>query len=169
MTNIKASEFVNRVKQLVANYELMPEQLYLNEILIPETKKYNTNLTGEFLFDLYNNYDLKGRTIGFDFLDKLNENSDFIFFAMQDPFEIAINKKTNEVIMYDSEFCRIYLKLAKNINEFIKITLLIFEYSLSGWIFEKEYTKDDRFTLFKKIEDIVDTEYITYYKQTYAN
>lgn len=77
--------------------------------------------------DLYNNYDLGGGTIGFDFFRRVNENSDYIFFAASDPFDIGIDKKTNEIIMYDFEFYQVHLKLAKGINEFIEIILLIFK------------------------------------------
>ena len=93
MKNATASEFVDKIKQLVGKYNLTAEQEYLNEILVPESKKTESNLTGEFLFDLYNNFDLSGRTIGFDFLGRLNENSEYIFFAISDPFDIGIDKK----------------------------------------------------------------------------
>ena len=169
MKNATASEFVDKIKQLVGNYNLTTEQENLNEILIPESKKTETNLTGDFLFDLHNNYNLNGRTIGFDFLGRLDENSNYIFFAMSDPFEIGMDKKTNEIIMYDSEINQVHLKLAKDISEFIKIIILIFEYGLSGWISEKQYTKEDRLSLLKKIKEIVNTEYYTFYEETYGN
>ncbi len=169
MKNSTASDFVDKIKELVGNYNLSAEQEYLNEILIPESKKTESNLTGKFLSDLYNNYDLNGRTIGFDFLGRLNENSDYIFFAISDPFDIGIDKKTNEIIMYDSEFNQVHLKLAKGINEFIEIILLIFEYGLPGWISEKQYSKDDRLSLLKKIKATVDSKYLTFYEQSYGN
>jgi hypothetical protein len=169
MKNATASKFVDKIKQLVGKYNLTAEQEYLNEILVPESKKTESNLTGEFLFDLYNNFDLSGRTIGFDFLGRLNENSEYIFFAISDPFDIGIDKKTNEIIMYDSEFNQVHLKLAKEINEFIEIILLIFEYGLDGWVSEKQYTKDDRVSLLKKIKATVDSEYSTFYEQSYGN
>lgn len=169
MKDITASQFVEKIKQIFGNYKLSAEQEYLNEILIPQLKKTNLDLTGDFLFDLYNNYDLSGRIIGFDFRGRLNETSDYTFFAMLDTFEIGIDKKTKEIIIYDSEFSRVHLKLAKNINEFIKVIYLIFEYGLSGWIFEKQYTKEDRLSLLEKIKVIVETEYLTYYEQCYEN
>ncbi len=169
MKNTTATEFVDRIKRLVGNHNLSVEQEYLNEILIPDSKKTDFNLTGDFLFDLHNNYDLKGRTIGFDFLGQLDENSDFIFFAISDTFYIGLDKKTNEIIMYDSEISQVHLKLAKDINEFINIILLIFEYGLDGWISEKQYSTDDRLSLFKKIKGIADTEYLTFYEQSYGN
>lgn len=169
MKNATASDFVDKIKELVGNYNLSAEQEYLNAILIPESKKTDSNLTGNFLSDLYNNYDLSGRTIGFDFLGRLNENSDYIFFAISDPFDLGIDKKTNEIIMYDSEFNQLHLKLAKGIKEFIAIILLIFEYGLPGWISEKQYSKDDRLSLLKKIKATVDSEYLAFYEQSYGH
>ena len=169
MKNATASEFVDKIKQLVGTHNLSAEQDFLNEILIPELKKPDFNLTGDFLTDLYNNYDLSGRTIGVDFLGQVNENSNFIFFAVNDPFYIGIEKKTNEIIMYDSESNQTHLKLAKDINEFIKIILLIFDYGLAGWIYEKQYSKSDRNTLLTKIKGIVDMEYLPFYEQSYGN
>ena len=166
---LTASDFVDKIKELVGNYNLSAEQEYLNEILIPESKKNDSILTGKFLSDLYNNYDFSGRTIGFDFLGRLNENSDYIFFAISDPFYIGIDKKTNEIIMYDSKFNKVHLKLAKGINEFIEVILLIFEYGLPGWISEKQYSKDDRLSLLKKIKANVDSEYLAFYEQSYGN
>ena len=166
MKNATATEFVDGLKQLIGEYNLSTEQEYLNEILIPDSKKANINLTGDFLFDLHNNYDLNGRTIGFDFLGRLDENSDYTFFAISDPFYIGLDKKTSEIIMYDSEINEVHLKLAKDINEFINIVLLIFEYGLDGWISEKQYSTDDRFSLFEKIKGILETEYLTFYEQS---
>ncbi|WP_345006325.1 hypothetical protein [Snuella lapsa] len=164
-----ATKFVDRLKELLENYNLTTEQEYLNEILIPESKNSNLNLTKNFLSDLHNNYDLSGRTIGFDFLGRLNENFDYVFFAINDPFYIGLDKKTNEIIMYDMEFEKIHLKLAKNIEQFTQIILLIFEFGLPGWINEKQYSTDDRNNLLTKIKDITGSEYWTFYEQSYGN
>ncbi|WP_282074074.1 hypothetical protein [Polaribacter atrinae] len=169
MKNATASEFVDRIKQLVGTHNLSDEQEFLNGILIPKSKNIDSNRSGEFLTDLYSNYDLRGRIIGIEFLGRLNETSDFIFFASSDPFDIGIEKKTNKIIMYDYEFNQIHLKLANDINEFIKIILLIFEYGLDGWIYNKQYTKADRSRLLRKIKEIVDVEYLKYYEESYGN
>ena len=71
--------------------------------------------------------------------------------------------------MYDMEFKEVYLKLAKNIKQFIQAILLIFDYDLSGWINEKQYSKDDRLSLLSKIKKVVDKENLTYYEQSYGN
>ena len=68
MEKLNAIEFVNKLKELFGKFNISDEQEYLNEILIPKLKNKNLSLTGNFLYDLHTNYDLSGRTIGFDFL-----------------------------------------------------------------------------------------------------
>jgi hypothetical protein len=165
---ISAIEFVDRINQLVSNYNIADEQKHLYEFLIPKQKQWNSILTGDFLIDLYNNYDLDGCIIGFDFLRKLEINPNYVFFASNDPFHIGLDINTNEIIMYDFEYEQVHLKIAKDIYEFIEISLLTFEYGLPGWIYEKEYSKEDRLTLLTKIEGIVNPEYLTFYEQSYG-
>ncbi|WMI70038.1 hypothetical protein [Mangrovimonas sp. YM274] len=169
MEKLNAIEFVDKLKELFGSFNISDEQEYLNEILIPESKNKGLNLTGDFLNDLHTNYDLSGRTIGFDFLEKLNENSDFVFFGLSDPFYMGLDKKSGEIIMYDMEYDKVHLRLAENIDQFVQAILLIFEYGLPGWINEKQYSQDDRLLLLSKIKKVVNQNYLTYYEQSYGN
>jgi len=169
MTNMTPIDFVDRINQLLRNYNITEEQEYLYEILIPKLKRSDLGLTGDFLTDLYNKYDLSGRTVGFEFLRKLEINSNYVFFGLSDPFYIGLDKNTKEIIMFDSEFGKVHLKLAKDLDQFINVIILIFDYGLDGWISEKQYSKDDRKSLFLKIKEFVDQEYLTYYEQSYGN
>ena len=169
MSNITAIEFVNKINKSISYYNITKELDYLNEILIPKPKRKDLRLTGEFLEDLYRNYDLNGRVIGFDFLKELDITSEYIFFALNDPFYIGLQKKTDEIIIFDPKFDKVHLKLAKNLEEFIDVIFLIFDYSLDGWIYEKKYSKDDRNLLLLKIKEIVDLKYLTFYEQSYGN
>lgn len=164
-----AKEFVKKVVELVNKHQIPSEKEFIYEILIPESKHQNKPVVDNFLVDLYNNFILSGRVIGFSFNNKLIESNNFIFFASQDPFDIGIDKATGEIIMYDGEYEKIHLKLSKSMDEFLELTLLIFDYGLSGWIEDKKYTESDRKELFRLIKSKVDEDYLEYYRQSYNN
>ncbi|WP_196889422.1 hypothetical protein [Aureivirga sp. CE67] len=169
MRDLTAIKFVEKLKELLNKNLITSEKEYLFEILIPETKNNNPILTKNFLSDLYENYNLSGRAIGFNFLGKLEENSEYVFFVLQDPFYIGIEKKTKEIVMFDPEFEMVHLRLAKNIEQFFQVILLIYEYGLPSWVYEKQYSKEDRNKLFENITKILDSKYLTYYEQSYGN
>ena len=98
--NIK--EFDNRLNDSFNKYDLN-EKEFLTDILLLKPKGKRQDLSGDFLTDLFSNYVLSGRTIGFDFNSKLTDNENFLFFASQNPFDIGIDKTNGNIIMWDEE------------------------------------------------------------------
>lgn len=165
---MNAVEFADKVNKLVENCGIPEDKKdFLDEILLLEPKRKEIELSGDFLEDLYGNYAMSGKIIAFDFHPEIEEHPEFRFFASQDSFLIGIDKSSRKIVMYDSEKEEIYLSLAENVESFAEIVLEIFEYGLPGWCHEKKYSKNDRKTLFLKLEGIVKDEYLQFYEQSY--
>lgn len=169
MTKTNAIDFVNELNNLVSKFEITPDKEFLKNILLPKQINTNINLTGDFLVDLFNNYELSERTIVFDFHNKLEINSTFIFFATSDIFSIGQNIESEEIIMFDLADDEVYIKLAKDLNEFIEVILLIFNYELEGWINNKTYLLKDRKSILSEIKKCISPEYLQYYEVAYGS
>ena len=164
---MEITEFENRITELVNEVGIPQEKDFLEGILLLKPKRTEQTLSGDFLKDLFDNYVMTGRSIGFDFNKRIEENECFIFFASQDVLRIGVNKNNAEIVMVDHE--NDVIRIAKNIENFIEIILIIFEYNIPGWCVEKKYTKEDRGNLYKKLERIIEPKYRDYYRKSYKD
>ncbi len=165
---MNVEEFDKKLNESFNRFDLS-EKEFLTDILLLKPKGMVHDLSDDFLIDLYNNFVLSGRTIGFGFNNELIDNGKFLFFASQDPFDIGIDKGNGNIIMWDQEWARIHYRLAPDLDTFLEIILEIYDHGLPGWFEEKKYTNEDRKGLFSKIEKILDKEYLGYYQESYGN
>ena len=166
---MEAEHFVQTIQRLFDQHELNEDKGFLKRILTFRPKEIKTDLTGDFLADLYNMYEVVGRTIVFNFAKELTTIEGCTFFAFQDPFEVGIELKTANIIMWDPEHEALVYRLAPNINSFLKVLLLIYEYGLPGWFEEKQYSRIERNQLYEKIKQILNSEFLSYYKESYED
>jgi len=163
---MNVEEFINRLNESFSKFDLKGFE-FLTDILLPKPKVKINSCSGKFLFDLYDNYILSGRTIGFDFNNKLEIHGEFLFFATQDIFNIGINNETGQIVMWDTEWEKIHHMLSPDLDTFLNIILKIYDYSLPGWFEEKKYEKNDRLVLFEQIENLVSKEYLAHYTEAF--
>ena len=163
---MNVEEFINRLNDSFSKFDLNGFE-FLTDILLPKSKGKVKSYSGDFLSDLFKNYVLGGRTIGFDFNNRLEVNDKFSFFATQDIFNIGINNETGEIVMWDTEREKIHFILSPDLNTFLNIILIIYNYSLPGWFEVKKYQKNDRLKLYEQIECLVDKEYLGHYAEAF--
>jgi hypothetical protein len=163
-------DFYTQARELVLKEGIPEDQEFLKEILLLEAKKTELSITTDLLHDLYANFNLQGKVIGgISFSSELEMENGHLYFASEDVFRIGKNIATSEIIMYNTVSDKIYQILAPNIEIYLKVALIIFEYNLPGWCSEKTYSESDRKNLYKKIEPILEEKYLQYYKESYSS
>lgn len=165
---MNVEEFNKRLNDEFNKFDL-DEDDFLLDILLPKAKDGAKEVTGDFLTDLFNGYDVSDRSIAVDFHDKLDDQENILFFSSRDTFDIGVNKTNGSIVMWDEEQEKIHYSLAPDLDTFLEIILIIYTYGLPGWFEEKLYTRNDRKVVLAKIEALLDKEYMGYYKESYEN
>ena len=152
----------------LTNKEGVPyEREYLMDILTFSPKQLKIELTGDFLTDLFTNFHTEGRIVGFAFDRELTEQAPYRFFANIDIDKIGTDTESREVVLYDTFQNKVIHRLAKNMEQFIQVSLIIFEYNLPGWCKDKQYNFADRSNLYLELKALLDSDYLSYYAETY--
>ena len=164
---MQLENFIARINSAFNSHRLTEDLEYLTGMLLPKQNRDSMSISGEFLTDLYRNFELQGRSLGFEFKHKLSEEDDFIFFASQDVMQIGVEKASGEVVMFDNEFDRVHHRLAPDLDTFLEICVKIYEYDLPGFFEEKTYAPEDRRSLYLQLESILPETYLKYYSESY--